>query len=194
LIALLRAWTDAAARLSEGETVAALTDDGAAEPSDSGDALDLPARRLTITFGFGAGLFSKDGVDRFGLAARRPEALIDLPRFNGDQLVAERTGGDLCVQACAQDPQVAFHAVRQLARIAYSAAKLRWAQNGFLPTARPNETPRNLMGFKDGTMNVPVDDAAALGRYVWVGDEGGWLQHGSYLVVRPIRIARAARE
>ena len=70
----------------------------------------------------------------------RPEALIDLPRFNGDQLVAERTGGDLSVQACADDPQVAFHAVRQLARLAYDAAEIRWAQTGF--TSRPAEGRR----------------------------------------------------
>jgi len=185
--ALLRAWTDAAARLSAGETAATLSDDDDAEPADSGDALGLPARRLTITFGFGPGLFSKDGVDRFGLASRRPQALIDLPRFNGDQLVAERTGGDLCVQACAEDPQVAFHAVRQLSRLAYSSAKLRWAQNGFLPTARPHETPRNLQGFKDGTQNPKSNE---MDQFVWVGSEGpAWMQGGSYLVVRPIRIA-----
>jgi len=46
---------------------------------DSGEALDLPPSRLTLTFGFGAGLFAKDGRDRYGLARHRPEALIDLP-------------------------------------------------------------------------------------------------------------------
>ena len=50
--------------------------------------------------------------------SRRPEALVDLPRFNGDQLVAGQTGGDLSIQACADDPQVAFHAARQLVRLA----------------------------------------------------------------------------
>jgi len=189
VIALLRAWTDAAARLAQGQTAAALTEDPAGEPLDSGEALGLPPRRLTLTFGFGPGLFIKDNVDRYGLAQHRPEALIDLPRFNGDQLVAERTGGDLCVQACADDPQVAFHAVRQLARLAYPAAKMRWAQTGFLAGFGNKETPRNLMGFKDGTMNVAVDDPAALEQFVWVGEEGGWMKHGSYMVARPIRIA-----
>jgi len=46
-----------------------------------------------------------------------------------------------------------------------------------------------LMGFKDGTMNVPTGDAAQMRQFVWVGEEGDWLQHGSYLIVRPIRIA-----
>ena len=189
VIGLLQAWTAAAARMMQGQTAVALAEDAAAAPADSGEALGLPARRLTLTFGFGPGLFVKDGADRYGLAQRRPEALIDLPRFNGDQLVAERSGGDLCVQACADDPQVAFHAVRQLARLAYDAAKMRWAQTGFLSGDTAKETPRNLMGFKDGTMNLPTGDPKIMVQFVWVGSEGGWMQHGSYLVARPIRIA-----
>ena len=97
----------------------------------------MPPARLTLTFGFGAGLFVKDGKDRYRPRAHRPEALVDLPRFTGDQLVAARTGGDLSVQACADDPQVAFHAVRQLARLADDVAQMRWAQTGFVPTSAP---------------------------------------------------------
>ena len=153
---------------------------------DSGEALGLSPARLTVTFGFGAGLFSRDGQDRYGLAARRPEALVDLPRFNGDQLQPDRTGGDLSVQACADDPQVAFHAVRQLVSMAYGAANLRWTQAGFSRrTEADGETPRNLMGFKDGTQQP--DNLAEV---VWVGDEGpAWMRGGSYVVARRIRIA-----
>src|SRR6185312_5597652 len=96
----------------------------------------------------------------YGLAAKRPAPLADLPRFNGDQLMPDRTGGDLSVQACADDPQVAFHAVRQLAALAYGAAQLRWAQAGFCGGFSGGETPRNLLGFKDGTQN-PVTRPAA---------------------------------
>ena len=53
-------------------------------------------------------------------------------------------------------PQVAFHAVRELDRLSYGAAQIRWAQAGFLPRTPPGETPRNLMGFKDGTINPPL--------------------------------------
>jgi len=189
LVQLLGAWTAAAARLTKGHPAAELTGDAAVEPSDSGDALGLAPQRLTLTVGFGPTLFSKDGVDRFGLAQRRPDALIDLPRFNGDQLVPERTGGDLCVQACADEPQVAFHAVRQLARLGYGAVKIRWVQAGFMPSNQHQATPRNLMGFKDGTMNVPVSNPVMLDRFVWVDGSGGWMHNGSYMVVRPIRIA-----
>jgi len=188
LIDLFRIWTTAGERLSRGAPAVEGPQRDDVAPLDSGEA-GSSTHRLTLTFGIGPGVFAKDGVDRYGLASRRPEAFIDLPRFNGDQLVAERTGGDLCIQACADDPQTAFHAVRQLARLADSKAKLRWAQNGFLPRTKPNETPRNLMGFKDGTMNVPIGDPVAMAKHVWVGEEGGWMQHGSYLVVRPTRIA-----
>ena len=105
LIALMRQWTDAAARMTEGLPAGDGVQDPSAPPIDTGESDGLGASRLTLTFGFGPTLFSKDGVDRFGLAARRPAALVDLPRFVGDQLVAARTGGDFSVQACADDPR-----------------------------------------------------------------------------------------
>ncbi len=193
LIDLLHRWTEAAARLTAGLPVA----DGDIPdqpPTDSGEAGGLPPSGLTLTFGFGASMFGanlsgKASADRYGLAARRPAALIDLPRFNGDQLVPERTGGDLCIQVCADHPQVAMHAARHLARIGYGVAQLRWVQAGFGASAKPGETPRNLMGFKDGSMNPDVRDVAMMDRVVWVGSEGGWMKGGFYLVARPIRIA-----
>ena len=190
IAALMRAWTDAAATLAGRLPIAGASDDPAAPPADSGEVRGLPPSRLTLTFGFGQTLFSRDGVDRFGLERHRPAAFVDLPHFPGDQLAPERTGGDLSVQACADDPQAAFHAVRQLMRIAAGAARVRWVQAGFIPGYDPSVTPRNLMGFKDGTANLPVGDPAAMDRFVWVGDEGGgWMRGGSYLVARPIRIA-----
>ena len=205
--ALLKAWTSAAARMSRGATAepmdaglqtAASSPESAAysppapsgQAADSGEALDMGPHRLTVTFGFGPGLFSKEGHDRYGLAARRPEPLVDLPRFPGDQLVEAHTGGDLCIQACADDPQVAFHCVRQLARIASGIATVRWVQAGFLPNVPPHQTARNLMGFKDGIVNPAIDDPREMERFVWVGTEGPtWMRGGSYLVARRIRIA-----
>ncbi len=187
---LMQRWTEAASRLTRGLPVGDANEEAQAAPADSGEVRDLPANRLTLTFGFGPTLFSKDGVDRYGLEKGRPAALVDLPRFVGDQLVPERTGGDLSVQACSDDPQAAFHAVRQLMRLADGVAVARWAQTGFLPGSAPELTPRNLMGFKDGTANLDVHDAATTGHFLWVGDEGGaWMRGGSYLVARPIRIA-----
>jgi deferrochelatase/peroxidase EfeB len=197
VVTLLRAWTDAAARLTRGQPAKPIDSDLTQAAGDSGDALDLPVARLTVTFGFGATLFTKDGTDRYGLAAHRPEALIDIPRFNGDQMVADHSNGDLSVQACADDAQVAFHAVRQLARLAYGVAQLRWTQTGFAGSPA-NGTPRNLMGFRDGTQQpgIPVKGAntppgpAGRDAAVWVGSEGpAWMQGGSYVVARKIRIA-----
>jgi deferrochelatase/peroxidase EfeB len=190
VIALLKRWTDAAARMSAGLTAEPLGADLSVPPADSGEAVDILPARLTLTFGFGPGLFIQDGKDRYGLAAKRPAAFVDMPRFNGDQLVPANTGGDLSVQACADDPQVAFHAVRQLARLAYGVAEIRWTQVGFAsrPTAAPGATGRNLMGFKDGTKNPRTP--AEFDNVVWVGAEGpDWMRGGSYLAVRRIRIA-----
>lgn len=214
VIALLRAWTAAAARLTEGRSAQpeeaglqpavvppsvsgkGVDSDDYAKPAmenqeaDTGEARGLRPARLTLTFGFGPTLFEKDGRDRYGLAARRPAALADLPNFAGDQLVKERTGGDLSVQACSDDAQVAFHAVRQLVRIAEGVAQIRWAQTGFLPRTPAGHTARNLMGFKDGTGNVSTSDDAAMARAIWAGSEGpAWMRGGSYMVVRRIRIA-----
>ena len=186
---LMQAWTEAAARLTAGQPAVAVKDDPAAPSADSGEVAGLPPARLTLTFGFGPGLFVRDGQDRYGLATRRPAAFIDLPHFVGDQLVAQRTGGDLCIQACSDEPQVAFHAVRQLTRIAQPHAQTRWVQNGFLAGYAPDETPRNLMGFKDGTLNVATKEPKAMDQFVWVGPEGDWMAGGTYMVARPIRMA-----
>ena len=203
LIGLLRRWTEVAGRLMEGEPAAVLANAKPDVPApDTGEALGLGAARLTLTFGLGPGLFLKDGKDRYGLATRRPGVLAELPEFNGDQLEEARTGGDLSVQACADDPQVVFHAIRQLARSAGADARLRWTQTGFTANYAAEDTPRNLMGFKDGTQNPiaerPHEKVAGVVQpnplspddVVWAGDDApAWMRGGSYMVVRRIRMA-----
>ena len=185
--ALLTVWTDAATRLTAGEPLAG--EGGSfAPPVDTGEAVGLGPSRLTLTVGFGPGLF--DG--RFGLASLRPAALAELPPFAGDQLDAGASGGDLCVQACADDPQVAFHAIHNLSRLALGTATLRFVQSGFGRTAAPGAgqpTPRNLLGFHDGTANPDPSNDAAMRRIVWVdGGDQEWMVGGSYLVARRVRI------
>jgi len=197
LIGLLKDWTAAAVQLTAGQAVGATgAVDGplTAPPSDTGEAQGLPPSGLTLTFGFGPSLFQDaSGADRFGLASRRPEVLQRLPRFTGDALQPELSDGDLCIQACADDPQVAVHAIRNLSRIAFGRATLRWSQLGFgrtSSTTRSQSTPRNLFGFKDGTANLKAEDGSALTDYVWVqpGDGPDWMIGGSYLAVRKIRM------
>jgi deferrochelatase/peroxidase EfeB len=188
LIALMKLWTTASERLTSGRLASPPTNPD--QPFDSLDALGLGAARLTISFGFGAALFGSAGHDPYGLARQRPPALIDLPVFPGDQLEPRHTGGALSIQASADDPQVAFHAVRELIRSGGPTVSVRWTQAGFTTANRVAGTPRNLMGFKDGTMNPDVRDAATMNRHIWVGDEGpGWMRGGSYAVFRRVRIA-----
>lgn len=199
LVALLKAWTEAADRMTRGLPAGEIGPvEGAANvpPDDTGEAIGLDPGGLTITFGFGPGLFvDAKGRDRFGLADRRPEALRDLPHFPGDMLDEARSSGDLCVQACADDPQVAVHAIRNLARIGFGTVSVRWSQLGFgrtSTTSTAQSTPRNLFGFKDGTANVKAEQGEALDEHVWVGADddpkAGWLAGGSYLVARRINM------
>jgi deferrochelatase/peroxidase EfeB len=190
LIHLLKEWTAAAERMSRGSDKGAIDGVPEAPPDDTGEAIGLPAAGLTITIGFGPSLFD----DRFGLASKRPAALADLPAFPGDALEPARSGGDIAIQACAHDPQVAVHAVRNLARIAFGRAEVRWSQLGFgrtSSTSTAQATPRNLMGFKDGTRNLKLEDGAAkLRDHLWAqtGDGSDWMAGGSYLVSRRIRM------
>ncbi|SEH90793.1 MULTISPECIES: iron uptake transporter deferrochelatase/peroxidase subunit [unclassified Leifsonia] len=197
LIELLHDWTVAAARMTQGRPAGKYGPASGpmdAPPDDTGEALDLPAAGLTLTFGFGPTLFrTAAGEDRFGIASRRPAALVDLPRFPGDALVEAISGGDLCVQACSDDPQVAVHAIRNLSRIAFGRAAIRWSQLGFgrtSSTSRAQVTPRNLFGFKDGTANIKSEDASIVEDQVWAGSGDGapWMAGGSYLVARKIRM------
>ncbi|MFE0253313.1 iron uptake transporter deferrochelatase/peroxidase subunit [Streptomyces sp. NPDC059010] len=189
-VQMLKDWTAAARRMTAGHAVGEGAYGGLAEapPDDTGEALGLKPSRLTLTIGFGPSLFEK-----FDLAGRRPEALVELPHFSGDNLDKNRSGGDLCVQACADDPQVAVHAIRNLARIGFGKVVIKWSQLGFGKTSSttPEEqTPRNLMGFKDGTRNIAGTETDRLKKFVWVGEKDGpeWMAGGSYLVARRIRM------
>jgi deferrochelatase/peroxidase EfeB len=186
---LLREWTVAAAEATAGEMVGSVNDVPLAPPDDTGETVGLLPSSLTVTIGFGPSLFEKPGL---GLAGKRPAALEPLPSLPGDELDPAESGGDICVQACSDDPQVAFHAIRNLARIGRGTVAMRWSQLGFgrtATTSRSQDTPRNLMGMKDGTANIKAEDTEAMDRFVWVGGEGpSWMRGGSYMVTRRIRM------
>ena len=186
---LMREWSRAAAEMTAGELVGDANATQLAPPDDTGETVGLLPSRLTVTFGFGPSLFEQRGL---GLRSKRPPALREIPPLPADELKESESGGDIGVQACSDDPQVAFHAIRNLARIGRGTVVMRWSQLGFgrtASTSRSQATPRNLMGFKDGTANIKAEDTVAMDRYVWVGGEGpAWMRGGSYLVSRRIRM------
>ncbi|TCP21929.1 deferrochelatase/peroxidase EfeB [Scopulibacillus darangshiensis] len=189
LKALLKTWTKYSADMTKGETVGEKHPNVYMPPDDTGEAFGLSPSNLTITFGFGPTLFKKDGVDRFGIAVKQPDELVPIPHMPRDELQKEISGGDICIQACSDDPIVAMHAVRNLMRVATGSVIMRYMQEGFLSS--PNgETPRNLFGFKDGTANKDTQAGVGLNKYVWASDSGGpsWMKGGSYMAVRKIRM------
>jgi deferrochelatase/peroxidase EfeB len=193
LIELLQDWTYAASRMVMGLDVSAKgAFDGGPylPPDDTGEAAGLGPSGLTITFGFGQSLFrTEDGTDRFGLAAQAPPDFGKLPKMLNDFIEPARSGGDLCIQACANDPQVAVHAIRNLTRIGFGRSRLRWSQLGFgrtSSTSTSQATPRNLFGQKDGTNNLKAEEPEKLDQHVWIDSGPEWTHGGSYLVARKI--------
>ncbi len=185
---LLARWSAAISQLMRGESI------GQVEPlrdssvgADTGEALDLAPASLTVTVGLGPRIFT----DTFGLSDKKPALLRELQSLPSDAFKTELTGGDLSLQACADDPQVAYHCIRVLARIAKhtGAAATRWAVMGFgrASAGKGQTTPRNLFGYKDGTRNIT--EKADFEKFVWIKDNApAWQQHGSYQIVRKIQM------
>jgi deferrochelatase/peroxidase EfeB len=183
---LLRTLTDRARFLTSGGTPQPVGITG--PPADSGILGDrLPSGALAVTAGVGAALFD----DRFGLGALRPRRLTAMPSFPDDDLQPDWCHGDLSLQLHADDPDTVLHALRDIARHTRGGLQVRWRLDGFASPPRPSGTPRNLMGFKDGTANPDATDSREMNRLVWVGADSGepdWATGGSYQVVRLIRM------
>ena len=169
LIGILKVWTEDIGRLTAGAP-----------------ALALRPARLTITVGLGPGVF-----DAIGLPDRRPSWLAPLPAFEIDRLEPEFTGGDLILQVCSDDPVTVAHAVRVLTKNVRSLVTIAWTQRGFRRargTEQSGTTMRNLMGQVDGTVN-PAAGSTDFDTLVWDdGSDQPWMQHGTSMVLRRIRI------
>lgn len=169
---MLRLLTDDAARLTQGRPALA----------DTEAELGLLPARLTVTFGFGPGLYRAAAVDD-----RRPASVTELPSFRIDRLQPAWSGGDLLLQICADDAISVAHAQRVLIKDSRPFATVRWVQQGFRrsPGVEPGgHTQRNLFGQLDGTANprpgTPMDTA------LWVPDGPAWLRDSTTVVLRRI--------
>ena len=184
---LLARWSASISQLMAGRPLGAVQPQRVgAVAQDTGEAYELGPSSLTVTVGLGPGVFD----ERLGLADAKPKHLAELPTLPSDSLRKELTGGDLSLQACADDPQVAYHAIRDLARLGRGTVNTRWTVMGFgrASAGKGQATPRNLLGFKDGTRNVK--EAADFDKHVWVADddEPVWMRGGTYQVARKIRM------
>ena len=178
LIQLFKEWTDYSQKLVNGELVKKDGSNALLPPSDTGETVGLNPYRLTLTFGVSASFLTKLGLEK-----KRPKLFRDLPAFPKEQLREQYTGGDIVIQACADDEQVAFHAVRNLIRKGRNKVTMKWSQSGFAAIGDRMETPRNLFGFKDGTANVTTEKY--FDKVVWA-DSNDWMKNGSYMAVRRI--------
>jgi deferrochelatase/peroxidase EfeB len=193
LVRVLKEWSAAAARMTAGRDAGETGAVGGipeAPPDDTGEAIGLPASQLTLTIGFGASLFRDgQGRDRFGLADRLPEALQPLPRFLGDALRPEISGGDICVQACATTPGRRTRCATLPDRLRRGQCAVVAARYGHVVNVQRSRPPQPH-GFKDGTANLKAEETAELDRHLWVapGDGPSWLEGGAYVVTRKIRM------
>ena len=180
VIKTFKDWTDYSSKLVDGELVKKDGSNALLPPSDTGETVGLNPYRLTLTFGVSA-----DFLKKMGLEKKRPKEFRDLPPFPKEQLQEKYTGGDIVIQACADDEQVAFHAVRNLVRKARNTVTMKWSQSGFAAIGDRMSTPRNLFGFKDGTANVTKEKD--FDKVIWTDSED-WMKGGTYMAVRRIQM------
>lgn len=175
LARLMKVWSSDVVRLTRGSPTLA-------DPVP--ELAELPAS-LTLTVGFGPGVFAIPG-----LADQRPPWLAPLPPFKGDALQPELSGGDLLIQACADDPITVAHAVTAMTTAAADFTDPAWSQSGFHRAAGMTEEGaigRNMMGFVDGIINPKLgsDDFAQV---VWNAGSPGWLRGGTGMVLRRFQV------
>lgn len=190
LVRLFRLLTQRIAFLTTGGPAPVVTNPQL-PPMDSGIlGVTIAPDNLTITVSVGNSLFD----ERFGLAPHKPKKLQPMTRFPNDSLDASQCHGDLLLQLCANTQDTVIHALRDIIKHTPDLLGVRWRREGFISDhaarSQGQETPINLLGFKDGTANPDTHNPALMNQLLWVTDdqdEPVWARNGSYQAVRLIR-------
>ena len=169
LRSLLVAWTEAAATMTEGAPFEPNPTNSQSSITDTGEARGLTASGLTITFGFGPSLFSGPAGGRLGLADRKPAALGRLPTF-----AESPSNGRGPTETCASRPAPTMPrslSTRSTSSTGSPRERRRSAGDSRASAStssasKAQPTPRNLMGFKDGTANIRSGNQTAMKRFV----------------------------
>jgi len=159
-------------------------------PKDTQRPYDAPVvtRRVTVTVGFGATLFTTvAGDDRFGLAARRPASLKVMPQIAGSEFHPRDQATDLVILIASDDFYVNEYI---FGRLYYGGVhpdiRARSVERGY---ARPDS--REPSGFEDGITNPRGGPGpSSMHDFVYVGPEDGepdWCLGGTYLAYRKVR-------
>lgn len=137
---LMRLWTEDARELTAGRNPLS-----SLEP----EMVEWPAN-LTITCGFGERIFE------IAAKGKKPSWLHDIPEMDRDELEDEWGQTDLVLQICSDDPVMSAWALRHMTRAGMDYVEPAWVQQGFMNaygSIPKGQTPRNLFGQVDGTVN-----------------------------------------
>ena len=160
-----------------------------APPDDTGEARRPAASRLTLTVGFGPGLFDDGGSDRFGLAARRPglDDCRSSPATRSTRRAAAATS------ASRRAPTTRRSRCTRSATwpgSAFGKVAVRWSQLGFGKTSSTEPRagrPRATCSASRTAPPTSAEDATTLAQHVWVapGDDRGRLDDRRLVPRRP---------
>ena len=151
---------------------------------------EIKSRRVTVTIGFGATLFTtREGDDRFILAGKKPTWLKIMPQTEGDEdgFLPSEYATDLIILVASDDTYVNEYI---FGKLYYGGVHpgiiVRRVERGY---ARPDS--REPSGFEDGLSNprdLPPD--YPMRHFVYVREEDNepdWCTNGTYLGYRKIR-------
>ena len=152
--------------------------------ADSQPQITKMKSNLTVTVGFGPGLFEK-----LGIQDKAPANFKKLPPFKIDQLQSNFSDGDVLFQVASDSTIHLEYVTRALIRDSVYFSDVRWTQKGFSSVAPESSigSQRNMMGQIDGTSN-PDLGSSLFKEAVWADSGPDWFVGGTMLVFRRIKM------